>query len=244
MAYLPNRNRPSQLRKSQLRRLSTNRQWAIARTTPKRHYPKSSFGWVNLLKQFLGLPVQTSLGDAPLGLQTFDDSSPNDLPKGSRLQRRIKNKLKRDRTFLRIIRAKRSRTSQLNQVLNSSRSRYKLRQAIVVSATLLTTLSGAIWTNLFIREQVTFGGVPYRIVHKFWNDKTARDAYFVGDRRALHDRLKSLEIEEDIKDYYRDRFANEYELDRHIHQIMFDRTGYVGEAYKVNNFGELSSKKS
>ncbi|MEL6940906.1 MAG: hypothetical protein AAFO84_17125, partial [Cyanobacteria bacterium J06598_1] len=96
-------------------------------------------------------------------------------------------------------------------------------------------------TSLFVREQVTFAGVPYRIVDKFWNDKAARDAYFVGDRNALHDRLKTLGVEEDIKDYYRDRFANEYELDQHIHQIMFDRTGYVGEAYNVNNFGQLSS---
>ena len=111
----------------------------------------------------------------------------------------------------------------------------------MVSSALCTTLGGLVWTNLFIKEQVTFAGVPYRIVHKFWNDKPARDAYFVGDRQALHDRLKALEVEEDIKDYYRDHFANEHELDKHIHQIMFDRTGYVGEAYSVDNFGDLHS---
>lgn len=98
------------------------------------------------------------------------------------------------------------------------------------------------WGGLFVSEQVTLGGVPYRIVRKFWRDKTARDAYFVGDRQALHDQLRALGVEGDIKDYYRDRFDNEHELDRHIHQIMFDRTGYVGEAYDVDNYGRLNSR--
>ncbi|MEL7331043.1 MAG: hypothetical protein AAFN12_02280 [Cyanobacteria bacterium J06560_2] len=139
------------------------------------------------------------------------------------------------------VRRKRNPVSRLRQRLNANRSQYRLWQRFVVGGAICMTLGSATWTSLFVREQVTFAGVPYRIVDKFWNDKAARDAYFVGDRNALHDRLKTLGVEEDIKDYYRDRFANEYELDQHIHQIMFDRTGYVGEAYNVNNFGQLSS---
>ncbi|MGD1897247.1 MAG: hypothetical protein ACFB16_09895 [Phormidesmis sp.] len=167
--------------------------------------------------------------------------SASDLPKGSRVQRRLKSKVKRDRIFLNVVRSKRRQVSQLRQKLNTHRAKRRLLQRLVVTSVLGVTLGSAVWTNLFIREQVTFGGVPYRIVHKFWNDKSARDAYFIGDRQALHDRLKALGVEEDIKDYYRDRFDNEHQLDRHIHQIMFDRTGYVGEAYKVDNFGQLSS---
>lgn len=103
-------------------------------------------------------------------------------------------------------------------------------------------VGAACWGGLFINEQVTLGGVPYRVVRKFWNSPSARDAYFAGDRQALHDQLSLLGVENDIKNYYRDRFDNEYELDRHIHQIMFDRTGYVGEAYDVDNYGRLNSR--
>ena len=103
---------------------------------------------------------------------------------------------------------------------------------------------GGIWGNLFVLELVSLGGVPYGIIHKFWNDPAARTAYFVGDSRGLHDRLRSLGVEADIKDYYRDRFATEHELDRHIHQIMYDRTGYVGEAYQVRPSGQLVPIKS
>jgi hypothetical protein len=41
-------------------------------------------------------------------------------------------------------------------------------------------------------------------------------------------------IEEKMKDYYRPQISDEGVLDQHIHQILYDRTGYVGEAYQVN----------
>ncbi len=115
-----------------------------------------------------------------------------------------------------------------------------LLQRMMAGAAITLTASSLVWTNLFIQERVTFAGVPYRIINKFWRDKPARAAYFAGSREDLHERLKALGVEADIKDYYRDRFTSEYELDKYIHQIMFDRTGYVGEAYQVNNFGKLT----
>ncbi|MEL7227427.1 MAG: hypothetical protein AAGL17_21995 [Cyanobacteria bacterium J06576_12] len=162
-------------------------------------------------------------------------------PKGSRLQRRLKVYGSRDRTFLDLLRRKRNQPSRLNQRLSADRSQSLLMRRCVRGVAIALTVGGLIWTNLFIQEKVTFAGVPYRIINKFWNDKPARTAYFVGDRQGLHDRLQDLGVEEDIKAYYRDRFDSEYELDKYIHQIMFDRTGYVGEAYRVNGFGELIS---
>ncbi len=161
--------------------------------------------------------------------------------KRSWLQRQLKTRTKGDRAFFTLVRNKRDQPSRLTQRLKMQRPRYRLWQRLVVLTAVCATLGSATWTHLFLKEQVTLAGVPYRIIDKFWSDRSARDAYFMGDKYALHDRLKELGIESDIKDYYRDQFTNEHELDKHIHQIMFERTGYVGEAYRVNNMGELIS---
>ncbi len=41
---------------------------------------------------------------------------------------------------------------------------------------------------------------------------------------------------------YRDQISDENELDRYIHQIFYENTGYVGQAYKVNSQGQLVAK--
>lgn len=51
-----------------------------------------------------------------------------------------------------------------------------------------------------------------------------------------------MKIEEQIKDFYRPQIPDEQELDRYIHQIFYNTTGYVGKAYKVNSEGSLVSK--
>ena len=160
--------------------------------------------------------------------------------KNSRLQRRLRYHAKRNHVFFSLLQRRQAPPSRLSQRLDAQSYR-QLWQRGAVAAVLLLTVGGAAWANLFIAERVTLGGVPYRIVSKFWQDKEARSAYFAGDRQGLHTRLQALGVEEDIKDYYRDRFSNENELDQYIHQIMFDRTGYVGEAYQVNGYGRLIS---
>lgn len=167
-------------------------------------------------------------------------------PSKSRLQRRLESSLKRDRIFFNLVRRKRTqrrnRPSWLSQQLSPQQSPQQRWRYGLLLAFLALGLGGATWTTLFVNEQVTLGGVPYRIVHKFWQDKAARDAYFAGDRQALHDELSTLGVEDDIKDFYRDRFDSEYKLDRYIHQLMFNQTGYVGEAYEVDNYGQLRSR--
>jgi hypothetical protein len=86
---------------------------------------------------------------------------------------------------------------------------------------------------------LTYKGVPLNILFKFVADSTARKAYFSHNRQVLHDRLQALKVEEQIKDYYRPQIQNEQELDQYIHQLMYDNTGYVGKAYKVNAQGLL-----
>ncbi len=110
---------------------------------------------------------------------------------------------------------------------------------MAVTALVGLSIGGVTWVSLFMSGRITLGGVPYPILNEFWHDEAAKVAYFDGDRQTLHDRLSEMAIEEDIKDYYRSRFDDEDELDRYIHQIMFDRTGYAGEAYKVDNYGRL-----
>ncbi|MFK8182951.1 MAG: hypothetical protein AB8B99_06210 [Phormidesmis sp.] len=172
-------------------------------------------------------------------------NAPIDSELESRVYRRLKDVSLSDRLFYTLRERKRDRLaenehrpSQLSQRLQD-KNRHNQYKRGLAAATIGLGLGTATWTGLFVTEQVTFGGVPYRIVETFWNDKTARDAYFSGETQALHDQLSALGVEEAIKAYYRDQFDNEHELDKHIHQIMFDRTGYVGEAYQVNNQGQL-----
>lgn len=86
---------------------------------------------------------------------------------------------------------------------------------------------------------LTYKGVPVKILVHFMEDSAARRAYFAGNKRGLHDRLKELGVEEQIKDFYRPQFSDEQELDRHIHQLLYENTGYVGAAYVVDGEGQL-----
>ncbi|MEL6385375.1 MAG: hypothetical protein AAFQ89_23505 [Cyanobacteria bacterium J06626_18] len=90
-----------------------------------------------------------------------------------------------------------------------------------------------IWVLLFTAGIVTLGGVPYRVLLKVWQDETARSALLGGESTALHDQMSDLGIEREIKAHYRERIQDPVELDRYIHQVLYDRTGYVGANYKV-----------
>lgn len=168
------------------------------------------------------------------GSEDNSETENNSESENSRLKRRLQEHVVRHRPHL----------SRLVRRLEAKKSKQRFWQRTAAVSFLSVAIGGGIWGNLFVHERVTLGGVPYGIIHKFWNDPAARTAYFVGDSSGLHNRLRSLGIEADIKDYYRDRFATEHELDRYIHQIMYDRTGYVGEAYRVSPSGQLVSIKS
>jgi hypothetical protein len=90
--------------------------------------------------------------------------------------------------------------------------------------------------------QLIISGVPCSIIFTFLRDRIARRAYFRQDGKALHDRLYDLGIEEQIKDFYRPQIRDEVELDRYIHQILYDRTGYIGRDYRANAQGILGLK--
>ena len=161
----------------------------------------------------------------------------------SRVQRRLENPQPQDRNLLDLLRRRRAQPSQLMRRLKAERSKKLWRRSSLLTGVLGVSLGGAVWMGLFINGQVTYQGVPYSVIRKFLQDEQAKEAYFAGNREALHYRLASLGVERDIKNYYRDRFNNEYELDQYIHQIMFDRTGYVGEAYQVSKHGRLEPKQ-
>ncbi len=91
---------------------------------------------------------------------------------------------------------------------------------------------------------LTFRGVPLSILLRFSQDPIAQNAYFSGHKKALHDRLKALGIKEQIKDFYRPQIHDEMELDRYIHQLLYNNIGYVGSAYVVNPKGQLELKST
>lgn len=162
-------------------------------------------------------------------------------PKVSRLQRRLRS-MGRNRHLANALRYRRTHLSRLSQRLHIVQTQRRRWRRKVIAVTFGLGLVGVTWTALFVSERITLGGIPYRIVQKFLNDEAAKTAYFAGDRQALHDRLNTLGVEADIKDYYRDRFDSESELDLYIHQMMFDQTGYIGEAYTVDSYGQLNSR--
>lgn len=98
--------------------------------------------------------------------------------------------------------------------------------------------------GLFLSGKLVFQGVPSSIIVQFLQDDVARNAYIVGDRKRLHDRLSELGVEEKIKAYYQSDTLDAAELDQHIHQILYDRTGYVGEAYTLSATGTLVPKQN
>ncbi len=104
-------------------------------------------------------------------------------------------------------------------------------------------LNVGIGVVLLANRYLAIGGVPTPIIISFLQDETARNAYFQGDREKLHARLEEMGTEEEIKAFYRPQIPDEAKLDQHIHQIMYDRTGYVGEAYQVNSQGVLVLKQ-
>ncbi|MCA1992528.1 MAG: hypothetical protein LDL41_10920 [Coleofasciculus sp. S288] len=124
----------------------------------------------------------------------------------------------------------------------SPRSSKKATVRLVTSIYLSVVLAIGIIVILLASERLTVGGVPLRIVMEFLGDETARNAYFQGDSTKVHDRLDEMGIEEEMKAFYRPQIRDEVKLDQHIHQILYERTGYVGKAYRVNNEGVLVLK--
>lgn len=117
-----------------------------------------------------------------------------------------------------------------------------LAASVLIVLPLLASLQMVLKLS-FLNGQLVVGGIPASIITTFLEDDVSRNAYLRGDRRLLHDRLQALGVEEEIKDFYRSQIPDNVELDRYIHQIFYDRTGYVGENYWVTSEGRLVLKK-
>ena len=111
---------------------------------------------------------------------------------------------------------------------------YRSSQAFVLVATICLLLCAWVGVELLTKGDFAIAGVPTSVIISFLQDETARDAYFQGDMKKLHARLQSMGTEEKVKAFYRSQIRNEAKLDQHIHQILYERTGYVGNAYQLN----------
>ena len=96
---------------------------------------------------------------------------------------------------------------------------------------------------MLTKGYVAVGGVPSPIILSFLQNDSARIAYFDGDEEKLYAQIQNMNLAEKLKPYYRPQFAEEAKLDLHTHQILYDRTGYVGKAYQVSKQGVLTLKK-
>jgi hypothetical protein len=116
-------------------------------------------------------------------------------------------------------------------------SRYPTK--LIWASSLLLVLVGGV---LLFQDSIVIKGIPLSLVFKGLVDIPTLEAYMSGDKKALHARLQALGFEEQIKAYYRPKIRDEVKLDRHIHQIFYETTGYIGQAYYVNSQGTLSLK--
>jgi hypothetical protein len=104
-------------------------------------------------------------------------------------------------------------------------------------------LGGVVFlVQMFFSGKVVVLGVPSSVIVKFLDDKQAVDAYWNGRGAKVHERLQAMNIEKDMKDFYRHKIHDEIELDRYIHQLLYDRTGYVGVDYQLQPEGRLTLK--
>ncbi|MEM8780233.1 MAG: hypothetical protein AAGF26_15450 [Cyanobacteria bacterium P01_G01_bin.49] len=131
--------------------------------------------------------------------------------------------------------------------MDHSSSKDKIKVAVAIYMAVAIPIMFAV--PLFVSGQLklninrwVISGVPMPIVIESLKDEIVRKAYFQGRKQLLHDRLGEMGIEEKIKDFYRSQASSERELDQRIHQIFYDNTGYVGEAYRVNSRGILIHK--
>ncbi len=111
------------------------------------------------------------------------------------------------------------------------------RIAIIVGLAASSTMMAVMY--FFLSGNLVVYGVPSSVIIQFLADETARAAYLNGHNQVLHDRLNEMGIEEQMKDFYRSHISDETLLDQHIHQILYDCTGYVGDAYRLNADGHL-----
>jgi hypothetical protein len=118
----------------------------------------------------------------------------------------------------------------------------RARQNIIAFAYLAVIFVVGVAVILFFQGRMVIGEVPSAVIIKFLQDDIARSAYFSGNNVALHERLDEIGIEEEMKDYYRPQISDEVVLDQYIHQVLYERTAYVGAAYQVNSEGVLVLK--
>jgi hypothetical protein len=94
-------------------------------------------------------------------------------------------------------------------------------------------------STLFSNGIFTIGGIPASAMGTFIQDTPAIKAFLTRDKVGLHNRLHELGVEEIVKNYYRPKISDEFQLDQYIHQIFYNWTGYVGNNYRVNPQGKL-----
>ena len=140
----------------------------------------------------------------------------------------------------RVFQSRSRRSKRYRSTYSSSRIASAIVKTTIYLCLLLCVWA---WVVLFTQGELTVRGVPTSIIISFLQDETARTAYFEGDSKKLHDRLEAMGMEERIKAFYRPKIRNEAKLDQHIHQILYDLTGYVGVAYRVNSQGVLVLKR-
>jgi len=97
---------------------------------------------------------------------------------------------------------------------------------------------------LFFNGIFTIAGIPASILVKFLRNPPALSAFFTANRQKFHDQLQKIGIEDDVKDFYRNDISDEIELDRYIHQLFFNLTGYVGYNYDLSGGKILTLKQS
>ncbi|WP_156915106.1 hypothetical protein [Rubidibacter lacunae] len=86
---------------------------------------------------------------------------------------------------------------------------------------------------------ITFGGLPPSIVFGALQDGQVRKALFSADSASLQQRLKEMEVDKQVDDYYSDRINDSRDRELYTDQIFYNYTGYHNEELEETNSGNL-----
>ena len=118
----------------------------------------------------------------------------------------------------------------------------KLNRIAIVIGSIIVSSAIVIGVGLQNSQSMTVRGIPVFILVQGLTDEEALNQYLSGDKKGFHDRLEEIGIKDEIKAFYRPKIHDEGELDRYIHQIFYNLSGYVGVSYTVNSQGILVLK--
>jgi len=91
---------------------------------------------------------------------------------------------------------------------------------------------------------IALSGLPTGVVFGALADPEVRGALFSADTDRLHGRLKEMDVDRQIDDYYSERIEDPKERELYTDQVFYNFTGYYnGSEHEATSSGNLIWKE-